>query len=35
MESGALKIFNTKEEFINDTRTGVQNEISFWNNLKV
>jgi ABC-type Fe3+/spermidine/putrescine transport system ATPase subunit len=35
MENGALKIFDTKEEFINDTRTGVQNEISFWNNLNV
>ena len=33
MESGSLKIFDKKEDFINDGRTGVQNEILFWNNL--
>ena len=33
MENGGLEIFKTKKDFINDKRTGVTNEIIFWNNL--
>lgn len=34
MENGNLKIYPNRLDFINDMTTGVQNEISFWNNLK-
>lgn len=34
MEDGQLKIFANKTDFINDLRTGVQNEILFWNTLQ-
>lgn len=34
MENGMLDIFENKEEFIKDSRTGVLNEISFWNSLQ-
>lgn len=33
MEAGVLKVYNNKEEFIADERTGVQGEIGFWNKL--
>lgn len=33
MEDGSLQVFNSHADFINDSRTGVQNEISFWNQL--
>ncbi len=33
MEHGNLKIFDNKNAFINDTVTGVQDEIDFWKNL--
>jgi ABC-type sugar transport system ATPase subunit len=33
MQDGALKLYDTKEEFMRDSRTGVQNEINFWNAL--
>lgn len=33
MEGGTLQIFESKEDFIRDARTGVQNEIAFWNTL--
>ncbi|MEO7310823.1 MAG: ABC transporter ATP-binding protein [Chitinophagaceae bacterium] len=33
MEDGLLQVFDKKQDFINDSRTGVQNEIEFWNTL--
>ncbi len=33
MKAGNLKVYETKEAFINDTSTGVQEEINFWQNL--
>lgn len=33
MQSGTLKVYENKEEFIEDPSTGVQNEIGFWENL--
>lgn len=33
MQKGILKVYQTKEAFINDPDTGVQNEIDFWGNL--
>lgn len=33
MEDGNLQVFNSHADFINDSRTGVQNEIRFWNQL--
>ncbi len=33
MEAGVLRVYNNKEEFIADERTGVQGEIGFWNKL--
>ncbi|SMG35411.1 ABC transporter [Marivirga sericea] len=33
MQSGKLKLYKNKEEFIADPSTGVQNEIGFWENL--
>lgn len=34
MQSGLLKVYDSKDDFINDITTGVQNEIGFWNALK-
>ncbi|WP_236974674.1 ABC transporter ATP-binding protein [Membranihabitans maritimus] len=34
MKEGNLKVYDSKEEFINDPGTGVQNEILFWDKLK-
>lgn len=34
MENGTLQIFNSKQQFIEDKRTGVENEKKFWNSLK-
>lgn len=33
MENGAIQIFTDKKTFINDPRTGVLNEVQFWNTL--
>lgn len=33
MEEGRLQIFESHQEFIDDQRTGVQNEINFWTTL--
>ena len=33
MQNGRLKMFSTKDEFINDPDVGVQDEIEFWTNL--
>lgn len=33
MQSGRLKVYKDKTDFINDPATGVQNEIGFWENL--
>lgn len=33
MQAGNLKVYETKEAFINDPETGVQNEIKFWDGL--
>jgi ABC-type Fe3+/spermidine/putrescine transport system ATPase subunit len=33
MDTGKLEVFEKKEDFINDTRTGVKKEINFWNTL--
>lgn len=33
MRSGQLKVYKDKQQFISDPETGVQNEISFWENL--
>ena len=33
MENGILQIFTDKQTFINDPRTGVLNEVQFWNTL--
>ena len=33
MENGRLHIFDSHHDFINDGRTGVQNEINFWTGL--
>lgn len=34
MEGGKLEIYESKLQFINDPRTGVLNEITFWNELR-
>ncbi len=34
MEGGKLEIYESKQQFINDSRTGVLNEITFWNELR-
>jgi len=34
MNKGQLKIYESKEDFIEDPNTGVQNELSFWQNLQ-
>ncbi len=34
MEAGKLHLYDSKQSFIEDARTGVQNEISFWKELK-
>jgi ABC-type Fe3+/spermidine/putrescine transport system ATPase subunit len=33
MEAGKLQIYESKQTFIDDPRTGVKNETAFWNNL--
>lgn len=33
MRSGSLKVYQDKNDFINDPETGVQEEVSFWDNL--
>lgn len=33
MENGLLQVFENKKDFINDNRTGVKNEVEFWNTL--
>jgi ABC-type Fe3+/spermidine/putrescine transport system ATPase subunit len=33
MDNGVLEIFENKQDFINSDKTGVKNEINFWNNL--
>ncbi|MEO5912038.1 MAG: ABC transporter ATP-binding protein [Pelobium sp.] len=33
MEKGILEVFDAKQDFINADKTGVKNEIDFWNNL--
>ncbi len=33
MQNGILQIFTDKQTFINDPRTGVLNEVQFWNTL--
>jgi ABC-type Fe3+/spermidine/putrescine transport system ATPase subunit len=33
MDNGGLEIFENKQDFINSDKTGVKNEIDFWNNL--
>lgn len=34
MKDGTLKVYPNKNAFINDQTTGMQDEISFWNNIK-
>jgi ABC-type sugar transport system ATPase subunit len=34
MENGHLEIYNSRQDFITDLKTGVGNEINFWNNLQ-
>ncbi len=34
MKAGNLKVYEDRYAFINDTSTGVQDEINFWENLK-
>jgi ABC-type Fe3+/spermidine/putrescine transport system ATPase subunit len=34
MDRGKLEIYESKQKFMNDPRTGVLNEIAFWNELK-
>ncbi|WP_304063583.1 ABC transporter ATP-binding protein [Pedobacter glucosidilyticus] len=33
MENGVLEVYKDKQSFIRSEKTGVQNEINFWNNL--
>ncbi|MCA6441230.1 MAG: ABC transporter ATP-binding protein [Sediminibacterium sp.] len=33
LQDGKLKIYNSKQDFINDEITGAKKEISFWNNI--
>ncbi len=33
MQDGKLKLYENKEQFINEEQTGVKNEINFWNSL--
>lgn len=33
MKDGSLRIFTEKKEFINDAKSGVREELEFWNNL--
>lgn len=33
MENGSLTVYNSRHDFINDMKTGVKNEIDFWNTL--
>ena len=34
MKNGDLKVYPSKSSFVNDQSTGMQDEISFWNNIK-
>ena len=34
MKNGDLKLYPTKSDFINDSSTGVQSEMQFWNSIK-
>ena len=34
MENGSLQIYENRQDFITDLKTGVTNEIDFWNNLQ-
>ena len=34
MENSSLQIYENRQDFITDLKTGVANEINFWNNLK-
>jgi ABC-type sugar transport system ATPase subunit len=34
MKAGRLKVYKTREEFIKDAKTGVQEEIDFWHSLR-
>jgi ABC-type sugar transport system ATPase subunit len=34
MENGNLRVYDTRESFIDDSGTGVKQEIEFWKNLK-
>jgi len=34
MKAGLLDVYTSKEEFINDPKTGVQEEIEFWQGLR-
>jgi len=35
MKNGDLKVYPSKSSFVNDQSTGMQDEISFWNNIKM
>lgn len=35
MKNGDLKVYPSKSSFVNDRSTGMQDEISFWNNIKM
>mgnify|MGYP001353401263 CR=1 FL=1 len=35
MREGMLKVYEDKADFVNDPETGVQNEIEFWDDLKI
>jgi ABC-type nitrate/sulfonate/bicarbonate transport system ATPase subunit len=34
MKAGQLQVYKTREEFIKDAKTGVQEEIDFWQSLR-
>ena len=34
MQDGVLQVYNTKEDFMQDEKTGVKKEIGFWNGLQ-
>ncbi|MDP5043534.1 MAG: ABC transporter ATP-binding protein [Leeuwenhoekiella sp.] len=35
MQNGNLNVYSSKKEFLNDPKTGVHNEINFWNSLQL
>jgi len=35
MREGRLKVYKDKADFVNDPETGVQNELAFWDDLKI